>query len=165
MVWVLAGLDVMTGSSQGGLDIAAYHYGKLSLAVKGWDMSVKCMDKLLLQPNQNMEATPKLNLGCCGWTLLVLDLKLPLSSYRSGLEKLGFTISTADATVDALIPFSVLKIRPRGETTEGYTMSAEHWGWMAKTSIALVSDNTDDINQLCDEIPSFDDYLPIAFAR
>eukprot|EP01047_Picozoa_sp_COSAG01_P017249 COSAG01_NODE_909_length_12785_cov_4.201876_9_plen_176_part_00 len=162
-VYALAGMDAICTCANGGIDIQAYHYGQLSAAVREYNMAMQCVEEILAQPAQRMEAGNKLLYGV-GWTVFTVDFNLVESS-RAMLEKFDFTIATADETVDLLVPHSLFQVRPRGDTTPGYPMSAELYGWMIKIACALLSDNKGEVNQLCDTLPSWEDHLTIAAAR
>jgi hypothetical protein len=146
------------------MDILANHYGKLSRVVEVFEARMDVdVDKLLAQPDQNLEAYHKLNFPAL-WIQLVLDFNLHPERFRRALEKVGHSISISDDIVDALAPACVLPVRPRGDTTTAAASSAELMGWVAKAGCALVSDDTTEIDQLCDTIPTWEEYLVISLA-
>eukprot|EP01052_Picozoa_sp_SAG31_P021341 SAG31_NODE_1645_length_7652_cov_2.069906_6_plen_139_part_00 len=121
------------------------------------------MDLILAQPNQELECTTTLTYIL--WWPFVLDLKRP-TPFRLALEKAKMTWSEADATYDKWLPNFAWPTRPRGETTEGFAFTVEHFSWMAKLAHALVG-GADEVatDEIVASLPSWEDHLEIVKAR
>eukprot|EP01043_Picozoa_sp_COSAG02_P048242 COSAG02_NODE_4721_length_5052_cov_14.669695_6_plen_182_part_00 len=117
--------------------------------------------KILLQPNQDVEATSLLNFY--GWCYFAIDFQRP--ELRQALKSLGLTLATVDSEVDRLVPCSFMPVRPRGETTPGFALAAEFYSGMIKAFIALTAEDSTEAQELAPNLPSWDEAYALVCAR
>ena len=142
----------------------ATHYGLLAETVKHYEQTaIPAIDLMLAQSNQAVECTTK-HIYCYWWTF-ALDMGRP-ALLRSALEKTNMTWSEADATIDQAREQFSFPLRPRGETTEGFTITAELLSWMARIAHALVG-GADEVpaDEIVASLPSWEEHISIVNAR
>jgi hypothetical protein len=144
------------------LYVRANHYGQLAGTSQFYEMATtECVEKMLLQPNQEMEAATKLHMFI--WWTFAIDMN-HTAPLRAACEKLGCTWAKADDTVAKDGPHSSVPIRPHGDKTEGMAFGAEAYGWLYKLSYVLLADGAladVDAKEIIASLPSWEEHLAI----
>ena len=122
----------------------AYHYGDMEALERNWNMSMLNMNRIITEPERAVEAIGVLT-GPCIYATFAWSCRLP-ASHREAvaglLEAAQMTWSTADATIDELVPVLNGIVRARGDRTmDTNYVAGEQYSIMGRCSYILMADD------------------------